>query len=139
MYYQCCATAAPSTKKKDRKSRVPLTGGASLFFFVASLFTQLLRQRKPNWLSDLFYIHYFFCINETHCTYGLKFQEEEMLEMGEGSLSMPPNYTFKFMSSSRGGDEVLQRVEVETSRGRGRAASLQLSTFDTETWTAQPS
>ena len=30
-----------------------------------------------------------------------------MLEMGEGSLSMPPNYTFKLMSSSRGGDEVL--------------------------------
>lgn len=39
-------------------------------------------------------------------------QEEEMLEMGEGSISLPPNYNLKFMSSSRGDQDMMSMSSV---------------------------
>mgnify|MGYP006903666380 FL=1 len=35
-----------------------------------------------------------------------------MLEMGEGSISLPPNYNLKFMGSSRGDQEMMSMSSV---------------------------
>ena len=58
MYYQCCATT-PSTKK-DRKNSCSTYGGAHLIFLCRFFVRPTLRQRKPNWLSYFFCIHYLF-------------------------------------------------------------------------------
>ena len=42
-----------------------------------------------------------------------KLQEEEMLDMVERSISLPPKYNLKFMALSRGDQEMMSLSSVE--------------------------
>ena len=103
MYYQCCGAAA------IRQKMLHLWGRRRITVFFCLFFVSHSPTVSEAWLAFL------LCTFKMKCTllYVIyKLQEEEMLEMGEGSISLPPNYNLKFMSSSRGDQDMMSMSSV---------------------------